>query len=297
MLSARVEREKAEAFRKELSSLHLVDTKVLIIEDKRFVLIPLAAMPSQGLLREFGATLEDASFPPRKSKKDPIDLILDVTMIPVSLKPALPRKWEQFGDVLVLRLDHSLDRYEAPVAKAYASVLGAKTVLRDVGGISGILGSRSSGPSWAQTQSRRILRMGSSTGSTLPRSCSPRGTVEERTRMAETRCDDETIVDMFAGIGYFSIPLAVYQKPRKVIACELNPIAHSFLVENIGLNKVGHAVDPILGDNRQLEGDSFADRVIMGYVKTTHEFLPAALRLVKDRGMIHYHDVSERTPA
>lgn len=290
MLSARVEREKAEAFRKELSSLHLVDTKVLIIEDKRFVFIPLAAMPSQGLLREFGATLEDASFPPRKSKKDPIDLILDVTMIPVSLKPALPRKWEQFGDVLVLRLDHSLDRYEAPVAKAYASVLGAKTVLRDVGGISGDL---------RQPVIRTIL--GSDTIAThLENGIKYRfdaakimfssGNVEERTRMAETRCDDETIVDMFAGIGYFSIPLAVYQKPRKVIACELNPIAHSFLVENIGLNKVGHAVDPILGDNRQLEGDSFADRVIMGYVKTTHEFLPAALRLVKDRGMIHYHE-------
>jgi tRNA wybutosine-synthesizing protein 2 len=116
------------------------------------------------------------------------------------------------------------------------------------------------------------------------------GNEEERIRMASLSCTSETVVDMFAGIGYFSLPLAVFQRPRRIIACEINQIAHSYLVENIALNRVEGIVEPFLGDNRSLLGESFADRVIMGYVKTTHEFLPTAIRLVKDGGVIHYHE-------
>jgi tRNA wybutosine-synthesizing protein 2 len=108
--------------------------------------------------------------------------------------------------------------------------------------------------------------------------------------MADLVCDGETVVDMFAGIGYFSIPLAVYQRPSKVIACELNPVAFRYLEENIALNQVSRIVKPVLGDNRDLAGEGIADRVIMGYVKTTHEHLPAAVRLLKSGGVIHYHE-------
>jgi tRNA wybutosine-synthesizing protein 2 len=56
------------------------------------------------------------------------------------------------------------------------------------------------------------------------------------------------------------------------------------------LNLVSRIVKPVLGDNRELAGEGIADRVIMGYVKTTHEHLPAAVRLVRDGGIIHYHE-------
>jgi len=116
------------------------------------------------------------------------------------------------------------------------------------------------------------------------------GNMEERIRMAGLRCDDEVIIDMFAGIGYFSLPLAVYQKPAKIVACEINPIAYSYLVENIRLNRVSRIVEAVHGDNRDLKGEAVADRIIMGYVKTTHEHLPYALRLLRSGGVIHYHE-------
>jgi len=33
-----------------------------------------------------------------------------------------------------------------------------------------------------------------------------------------------------------------------------------------------------------------ADRVLMGYVKTTHEFLDSAIECLKPEGIIHYHE-------
>jgi tRNA wybutosine-synthesizing protein 2 len=290
VLGARVDRSLAERFRKELSSIHTVDTTRLIADDGRYVVIPLVAVPSDEMLTKFGATIIEAIFPLREIQKDPIDQVIETVRMPEPLKSALPRKWERFGDVLVLRLDPSLDRYEREIAEAYSAVLNTKSVLRDVGGVSG---------DFRQPITRLLL--GSDTVTThlengvrfrfdVEKIMFSSGNVEERARMAEIKCDGETIVDMFAGIGYFSIPIAMYQKPSRVIACEINPIAHSYLVENISINKVEHVVEPYLGDNRALPGDSFADRVIMGYVKTTHEFLPTALRLLKDGGLLHYHE-------
>jgi tRNA wybutosine-synthesizing protein 2 len=290
VLGVRVERTQAEKLRKELASLHVVDTSRLIVDDEAFVIIPLVRDPSQSILSKYNATVVERPFPTRESQKDPIDQVIGLVRIPDSLKPALPRKWEQFGDVLVLRLDPSLDRYEQPISEAYAKVLKTKTVLRDVGGISG---------NYRQPVIRTIL--GSDTVTThlengirfkfdAAKIMFSSGNVEERYRMAELKCDGEIIVDMFAGIGYFSIPLAVYQRPKHIVACEANPVAHSYLVENLALNKVNGVVEPVLGDNRELQGESFADRIIMGYVRTTHEFLPTALRLLKDGGMIHYHE-------
>ena len=290
VLGARVDRRMAEWLRKQLAAVHAVDTTRLIIDDGEYVVIPLVVAPGKEVLAECGAILVESSFPVRLTQKDPIDQVIELARIPETLRAALPRKWERFGDVLVLRLDPSLDRYELPVAEAYAAVLGTKTVLRDVGGISG---------DFRQPVIRTIL--GSDTVTThiengvrfrfdASKLMFSSGNMEERARMAAQRCDNETIVDMFAGIGYFSIPIAVHQRPARVVACEINPLAHSYLVQNIALNKVESVVEPVLGDNRDLAGDSFVDRVIMGYVKTTHEFLPTALRLLKDGGILHYHE-------
>ena len=100
----------------------------------------------------------------------------------------------------------------------------------------------------------------------------------------------ETVVDMFAGIGYFTLPLSKYTNPRRVFACEKNPESYGFLLKNIKLNGLTDVVIPMLGDNRSIPGKNFADRILMGYVQTTSEFLPKALSMIKPGGIIHYHD-------
>ena len=119
------------------------------------------------------------------------------------------------------------------------------------------------------------------------------GNMDERKRMGNISNIDEIVVDLFAGIGYFTIPMAVYSRPKKIFACEINPESYSYLCENIVLNNVTAIVEPLMGDNRDTVPGKIANRIIMGYIHNTHKFLPTALNCLKENsGIIHYHDIS-----
>jgi tRNA wybutosine-synthesizing protein 2 len=117
-----------------------------------------------------------------------------------------------------------------------------------------------------------------------------KGNTGERKRMSTMPEDGEIIVDMFAGIGYFSIPMAVHSKPAKIYSVEINPVSYTYLCQNTVLNKVEDVVEPILGDCRELAPKGVADRVLMGYIGNTNEYLPAAMEVLKDGGVVHYHE-------
>ena len=108
--------------------------------------------------------------------------------------------------------------------------------------------------------------------------------------MRRLPCSGETVVDMFAGIGYFTLPMAKHAGPRLVWACELNPDSYDYLRENIQLNGVEDRVIAVLGDNRSLPGTRFADRILMGYIGGTAAFLPKAFTMIKQGGLIHFHE-------
>jgi len=290
VLGVRVARSDAEALRKVITSRRFLDKTHAIIDENDFVIIPVKSEPDETLLKKHNAKLVERPFPERKHREDPIDAIRKIACVPEELKRLLPSKWELFGDVAVIRLDSELDEYESQIAEAYASALSLKAVLRDVGGIKGEYREPVIRTLLGKDTEATHLENGIRYKFDAAKIMFSSGNIEERLRMADLVCDGETVVDMFAGIGYFSIPLAVYQKPSKVIACELNPVAFRYLSENIALNQVSRIVKPVLGDNRDLAGEGIADRVIMGYVKTTHEHLPAAVRLVKNGGVIHYHE-------
>jgi tRNA wybutosine-synthesizing protein 2 len=108
--------------------------------------------------------------------------------------------------------------------------------------------------------------------------------------MAYIPSHSDVIVDMFAGIGYFTIPMALHSHPAKIYACEKNPLAFQYLLKNIEQNRVDSIVTPILGDNREVCPDSVANRVLMGYVGRTHEFFGTAFSSMKEDSTLHYHE-------
>ena len=87
------------------------------------------------------------------------------------------------------------------------------------------------------------------------------GNISEKIRMAQLSCDDEIILDMFAGIGYFTLPLLVHTSVRKVHACDwsadavdalhkgllANHVADRCVVHYSDCRKVSHSVPPVYG--------------------------------------------------
>ncbi|AGN01915.1 methyltransferase [Salinarchaeum sp. Harcht-Bsk1] len=98
----------------------------------------------------------------------------------------------------------------------------------------------------------------------------------------------EHVFDMFAGVGYFTLPAAV--AGAEVTAAEIDPDTFQYLIENAQLNDVGDRVSAYLSDCREVAEFVDADRVLMGHWDAA-EYLDAAFDAVRDDGVIHYHAV------
>ncbi len=116
----------------------------------------------------------------------------------------------------------------------------------------------------------------------------------ERLRISKLVTLGETVVNMFAGVGCFSIMIVKHAKPNRIFSIDKNPEAFELMRRNINLNAVYGKVIPILGSSEKvvkhcLQG--VADRVLMPLPVKTLQFLPSALlALKKSGGWIHLYD-------
>lgn len=121
----------------------------------------------------------------------------------------------------------------------------------------------------------------------------------ERSRIARLARSGETVVNMFAGVGCFSIIIAKTVAQCKVYSIDVNPTAHKYMTENIRINRLYGKVTPLLGDAKdivqaQLQG--VADRVLMPLPEKAIEYLPYAVSaLKKEGGWIHIYDFQYAT--
>lgn len=60
-----------------------------------------------------------------------------------------------------------------------------------------------------------------------------KGNNNERLRIAKLVQDNETVIDMFAGIGYFSIPVGVHANARHVYSIEINPNSYTIFARTL----------------------------------------------------------------
>ena len=122
---------------------------------------------------------------------------------------------------------------------------------------------------------------------------SPRLAFEHRRIASLVKCG-ETVVNMFAGVGCFSIVIAKTISPVKVYSIDVNPTAVQCMEENVKINQVWESVFPILGDAKEVIASNLrgvADRVLMPLPEKALEYLPYALLALKPKGgWIHYYD-------
>ena len=113
----------------------------------------------------------------------------------------------------------------------------------------------------------------------------------ERERISNLVNDNETIVNMFGGIGMFSI-LSAKKKSCTVYNIDINPDASKLCEENTRLNKLKGNVISLNGDASDIikkELQNSANRVLMLLPERSDEFLDSAISSLKTNGIIHYY--------
>jgi len=113
----------------------------------------------------------------------------------------------------------------------------------------------------------------------------------ERERIANLVQDGETMVNMFAGVGMFSI-MAAKKKKCTVYSLDINPIASKLCERNIEINKLAGNVISINGETSKIIDEQLenkADRTLMLLPERSDDFLDSAIKTTKDGGIIHYY--------
>lgn len=206
----------------------------------------------------------------------------------------LPSGFQTIGFVAVLNLKPELMEFKEKIAECVLEILpNIKTVCIKFDAIKG--SNRT--PSVEKVAGNGTETVHSENGCLykldVTKVMFSKGNTKERGRLPHLVNKSETIVDMFAGIGYFSIPIAKKNPPAKIFAIDTNPISVQYLKENIKLNKIKN-IEPIECDNRKAPENlkGIADRVLMGYLPGTDRFLDAAFWFLKpEGGVIHFHDI------
>ncbi len=221
------------------------------------------------------------------------ELIKKFIKIPRNLENKIPQKYYRVGEIILIRIPKELDRWKYEIGEVLLKNLPSVKTVCKIEGMYGIERKpkievlAGNGTETILRENKCLFKLD------VSKIMVSKGNVYERQRLPKLVKDGEVIVDMFAGIGYFTIPIAKFANPKKIYAIDINPDAIYYLKENLRLNKVSHKVVPILGDCREISNKlkHVADRVIMGYIKT-RQFLSYAFKfLKKEGGIIHYHDV------
>ena len=268
-LCIRVPRTEGELSRKKLIELCLLDNNLKIKSDGAYLLIPVLK-PIEGL-----GILEKDIFE-IEQRENPLTQV--------------PGAYELIGDIAII------DQHEenAPeIAKVLLQHKNIKTIFQATSAVCGeyrtrqllfIAGLKKTETIYRENGCRYLLDI-------TQVYFTPRLSTE-RIRIADQVKNGDKVVDMFAGIGPFSILIAKRFPRAHVIAIDKNPVAIKYLRENVRLNKVKN-IEIREGDARdEVKGISDADHVIMNLPHSGLEFIDSAFGIIKKCGVIHFYAIS-----
>lgn len=210
----------------------------------------------------------------------------------------LPRGYQILGKIMLIKLDKKLVKHKKLIGKSLLEMFpyiltvclfkGIKSVTRKPS-IEVIAGCKSTQTLHKEHKCQFLIDVSQVMWS--------QGNKRERMRLVKLAKPNETIVDMFAGIGYFSIFLAKYSNPDKIYAIDINPKSTELLRRNTWLNGVENKIEILQGDCRDFSKllKNTANRIVMGHLFDTEKFLPHAMRIAKKKCIIHLHRTAKES--
>ena len=281
------------------NKLGLADRKLEIQKNLDTVHIPLIRKPSEEEVAKFRAEVPDFKidihvFPERKQRQKTIDESLQ-NQLPPKLLAILPRALDVVGDIAIIEIPTELKVYEKEIGKAVLERhRNVRTVLAKAGAVSGTYRLREFTLIAGEQKTSTVHKEFGCTFyvDVAKAYFSPRLS-HEHERVASLVQQDETVVDLFAGVGPFSVIIAKRNENVKVYAVDINSTAVDLLKRNIMVNRVENRVFPMLGDAKQVGEKNLigiADRVIMNLPENAMEFVETACKATRpEGGIIHFY--------
>jgi tRNA (guanine37-N1)-methyltransferase len=201
--------------------------------------------------------------------------------------------FDQIGDIVIIKIPDELMPKKKLIADAIlANVKTAKAVFAQVSPVRGDFRVRDlefiAGENRTVTEYKEhACRFKVDVAKTY---FSPRLSTE-RQRIADMVGDNETIINMFAGVGTYSVVIAKANKTCRVYSIDSNSAASELDGINAKLNKVEDRVVSICGDAAEVIKDRLAgqaDRVLMPLPERAKEFVDSAVLALKEKGIVHY---------
>jgi tRNA (guanine37-N1)-methyltransferase len=294
----------AEGGLRLLRKLSLVDNGRQFQRTDRGILVPLVRtlMDNEGvLLREQvgEVKIQLASFEEAREKERTVEAALR-GQIPDELIAKLPRSFDVIGDIAVIELPESLEQFSELIGQGVLKINPhIRLALRRTSQVEGTFRTRRfeviAGVGGTETVHREFscrYRLDVSTVYFNPRLS------HERMRIAQQVMPGESVVDMFAGVGPYSVLIARMHPQSTLYSVDINPSAVKYLKENAFANRVADRVSPVLGDVKELARKDLretANRVIMNLPSEASNYIPAATQILKgEGGMIHFYAFAGR---
>lgn len=281
------------------SKLGLINKELEIQRDEEFIYIPLAKRPSKEELKTLKEQVADCivsvhSFPERKKPRTSLAQLLEDTLSP-HLLASLPRAIDFVGDIAIVEFPPELGAYKTAIGEAILKTnQKVRTVLAKAGAVGGTYRLRKFTIVAGEPKTDTIHKeYGCQYHVDVTKAFfSPRLSFEHR-RVASLVEEGDIVIDLFAGVGPFSIQIAKNRQSATVYAVDVNPDAVEYLKKNIRLNRVIGKVYPISGDARQVVKDKLsgvADRTIMNLPEKAIDFVDVACEAIKPSGgIVHFY--------
>ena len=221
----------------------------------------------------------------------------DLVDIPKELRQFLPSSWDVAGGIILVKLSDEILSFKAGVAAALLdvhrnihSVYRVKKIsgpcrVREVEHIGGVKSTVTTVKEFGVIMKLDVAKV----------YYSPR-LATERWRIAQQVREGERVLDMFAGIGPFSLVISRHALPASIHSIDINPEAIRYLEMNVKANRIEniefHPGDAALICNTLSESDRF-DRIIMNLPHSSVDFLPGALGCSKRGTTIHLYMIDE----
>jgi tRNA (guanine37-N1)-methyltransferase len=215
--------------------------------------------------------------------------------LPPHVLASLPHAVDFVGDIAVVEIPPELEPHKlaigAAILKAHKRV---RTVLSKSSPVNGVYRLRTYETIGGEAKTQTVHKEhGCVYHVDLAKAYFSSRLSYEHLRVASLVKGNETVVDMFAGIGPFSILTARTHANVRVYAVDVNPDACELLRKNVLANRVMGKVTPMLGDIRQVVNErlsGLADRVIMNLPEKAIEYVDVACKALKpEGGIMHYY--------